>query len=143
MTEDILRDIAKANEYRSRAARYLQNFEWEMERKDREKAGEALWGVVSCLTNALYLLVNGEPSTKHRVSGEFAKQFLISKFGEKDGKELLDIYGKVEKFHANFYHAFLDEDEFNKIAAEIMRLIKCLDGALGEKIKDVEAAMAA
>jgi HEPN domain-containing protein len=143
MTYDILRIIKKTNEYRERASRYLQNFEWEMERGDREKAGEALWGVVSCLINALYLLENGKPSTKHRDSGEFARQFMISKFGERDGKELLDIYGKVEKFHANFYHAFLDEEEFKKIATEIMRLIKCIDSALGDKLSEVEIKITA
>ncbi|VVB66803.1 Uncharacterised protein [uncultured archaeon] len=143
MTYDIFRIIKKTNEYRERASRYQQNFEWEMEREDREKAGEALWGVVSCLINALYLLEKGEPLTKHRVSVIFAQQFMISTFGEKDGKELVDIYGKVERFHDNFYHAFLDEAEFKKIVPDVIRLIKCLDSVLGDKLSEVEAKFTA
>ncbi len=137
MNEEIARIINKASEYRERSNRYLQNFEWEMEKRDREKAGEALWGVVSCLTNALYLLVNGKPSTQHCVSSNFTREYLISAFGEKVGTELSRIYGKVEKFHANFYHAFLDEEEFGMIAADIMKLIKCLDDLLGDKLDEL------
>jgi len=81
--------IKKANEYRERATRYLKNFEWEMEKRDREKAGEALWGVVSCLVNALYLLEEGKPSSRHGDSCKFAQEFLISSQGEMDGKELV------------------------------------------------------
>lgn len=139
MKDDILRIIKNTREYRERASRYLLNFEWEMEKGDREKAGEALWGVISCLINALYLLENGEPSTKHRVSGVFARQFIISKLGGKDGKGLVDIYGKVEKFHANFYHAFLDEEEFNNIAGDILKLVKCLDQLLSDMLNKAEA----
>lgn len=143
MKEDILRIIEKTREYRERASRYLLNFEWEMEKGDREKAGEALWGVVSCLINALYLLKNGEPPTKHRVSGEFARQFIISRLGEKDGKGLVDVYGKVEKFHANFYHAFLDEEEFNNTAGNILKLVKCLDQILNDMLNETEAEIKA
>ena len=130
--------IKKANEYRERATRYLKNFEWEMEKRDREKAGEALWGVVSCLVNALYLLEEGKPSSRHGDSCKFAQEFLISSQGEMDGKELVNAYRKVEKFHANFYHAFLDEDEFGLSAAEILQLIKHLGQLLNDKISDAE-----
>ena len=130
--------IKKANEYRERATRYLKNFEWEMEKRDREKAGEALWGVVSCLVNALYLLEEGKPSSRQGDSCKFAQEFLISSQGEMDGKELVNAYRKVEKFHANFYHAFLDEDEFGLSAAEILQLIKHLGQLLNDKISDAE-----
>jgi len=143
MKEDILRILEKTREYRERASRYLLNFEWEMEKGDREKAGEALWGVVSCLINALYLLKNGEPPTKHRVSGVFAQQFIISKLGEKDDRELVDVYGKVEKFHANFYHAFLDDAEFNNTAGDILKLVKWLDQILSEMLSEAEAEIKA
>ena len=143
MSEEIIRIMKKTREYRERASRYLQNYEWEMEKRDREKAGEALWGVISCLINALYFLENGEPSTKHRDSAKFAIQFIISTSGEKDGKELVDIYGKVEKFHANFYHAFLNEEEFKKTAGDILRLVEYLDHALSDKLSKAEAEIKA
>ena len=109
-----------------------------MEKRDREKAGEALWGVVSCLVNALYLLEEGKPSSKHGDSCKFAQEFLISSNGERDGKELVNAYRKVEKFHANFYHAFLDEDEFGRSAAEILQLIRHLGQLLNDRISDAE-----
>ena len=104
MIEDVL---SKAKEYRERASRYLQNYEGEIEKGDKEKGGEALWGVISCQINAIYLVENGRPSTSHSESTRFARQFIISKFGEIDGEELVQVYRKVEKFHANFIMPFL------------------------------------
>jgi hypothetical protein len=139
MIEDVL---SKAKEYRERASRYLQNYEGEIEKGDKEKGGEALWGVISCQINAIYLVENGRPSTSHSESARFARQFIISKFGEIDGEELVQVYRKVEKFHANFYHAFLDEEEFKKYATDIMRLIKYLDELIGGMISKIEMEMA-
>lgn len=127
----------KAKEYRERAARYLRNFESEQEKRDREKAGEALWGVVSCLTNALFILYKGRPSSNHRTTSEFAKQFIVSNFGE-DGERLVNYYKNVEKFHANFYHAFLDKDEFEKSVSEIFELVELLDKFLEKTISNAE-----
>jgi hypothetical protein len=128
----------KAKEYRERASRYLRNFESEQQKGDREKAGEALWGVVSCLTNALFLIYSDRPSSNHRTTSEFAKQFIVSNFGE-DGERLVNSYKKVEKFHANFYHAFLDKDEFEKSVSEIFTLIELLDHFLEKAISNVES----
>lgn len=130
--------LIRVNEYKERATRYLINFEAEREMGDREKSGEALWGVVSCLINALFLLENGRPSSSHGVSCEYAKQFIISTFGEKEGWELFSTYRKVEKFHANFYHAFLDEDEFEAMTGEILRLIERLSTALDTKLGEIK-----
>jgi hypothetical protein len=138
MKEDILRIIRNAREYRERASRYLQNYEWEMEKRDREKAGEALWGVISCLINALYLLEKGKPSTKHRESSRFAKEFMTSRLEEKDSKEFANIYEKVEKFHANYYHAFLDEEDFKKTAGDVLRLAEYLDRVLSDMLSKIE-----
>ena len=106
MKDDVLRIIRIAREYRERASRYLQNYEWEMETGDREKAGEALWGVISCLINALYFLEKGKPSTKNRESSRFAKEFMTSRLGE-NSREFANIYEMVEKFHANSTMLFL------------------------------------
>jgi hypothetical protein len=129
--------LEKISEYRSRATRYLQNFEWEIQKKDREKAGEALWGIVSCLFNAIYLLETGKPCSEHAKLRIFAGEFLVSNFGEGDGERFYDIYRKVEKFHANFYHAFLDEDEFEKDASEILRLLGILDNKLQNMLNEI------
>lgn len=138
MKDDVLRIIRIAREYRERASRYLQNYEWEMETGDREKAGEALWGVISCLINALYILEKGKPSTKHRESSRFAKEFMTSRLGE-NGREFANIYEMVEKFHANFYHAFLDEEDFKKTAGDVLRLAEYLDRVLSDMLIKIEA----
>jgi len=133
MREEI---IERVKDYRERASRYFGNFEEERRKGDREKAGEALWGVVSCLVNAFFILEKGKPSSKHGVLSDFAQQFLTSTFEE--GEELAKIYKKVEKFHANFYHAFLDDEEFEEMGADILRLVERLDIALKDKLQKLE-----
>lgn len=62
MSQDI---FAKVKGCRERASLYFENFEEERRREDREKAGEALWGVVSCLMNAFHIFEKGKPAPKH------------------------------------------------------------------------------
>ena len=137
MTEDVLGiRIGRAQEYRERASHYRRNFEEERGRRSKEKAGEALWGVVSCLLNAIAILEKGKPCFEHRLLSNFAKQFLVSSF--EDGEQLARIYKKVEKFHANFYHAFLDDEEFEQIGADIWRLVERLDRTLVDKLHKLQ-----
>lgn len=133
MTEEMLN---KVKNYRERASFYFSNFEKEITEGNKEKAGEALWGVVSCLVNALSILERGKPSPDHKEQRDFIQQFLISRF--KEGEELAKIYSKAEKFHANFYHAFLDKEEFEEIVADIQRLIEFLDRALKDELSKIK-----
>ncbi|MCD6255483.1 MAG: hypothetical protein J7J44_04320 [Deltaproteobacteria bacterium] len=128
--------IYRVRDYMERASRYFDNFEQERRRGEKEKAGEALWGVVSCLLNAFFILEKGKPASKHGVLSDFAQQFLISSF--KNGEELARVYKKVEKFHANFYHAFLDKAEFEELCADILTLVGRLDIALKYKLQKLE-----
>ena len=57
---NVLEPLEKVDEYRSRATLYLENFHEEALKGDREKAGEALWGAVACLLNAIHLLMEGK-----------------------------------------------------------------------------------
>ncbi len=56
---------------------------------------------------------------------------------------MIRAYRTVEKFHANFYHTFLDEDEFKNYVVGIVQLVKYLDSILEDKISKVEAELAA
>lgn len=122
--------------YRKRASFYFKNFDKEIREGNKEKAGEALWGTVSCLVNALSILERGRPLSDHKEQSIFAQQLLISKF--KEGEELAKIYRTAEKFHVNFYHAFLDEDEFKNMVGEIQKLIHFLERALKEKLNKIK-----
>jgi hypothetical protein len=128
--------LIRVENYRERASFYFSNFEKEMREGNKEKAGEALWGVVSCLVNALSLIERGKPLPNHKEQSVFAQQFLVSKF--KEGEELAKIYRTAEKFHANFYHAFLDKEEFENMVAGIQKLIEFLDRALKEELSKIK-----
>ncbi|MEM0007857.1 MAG: hypothetical protein QXR89_06305 [Candidatus Bathyarchaeia archaeon] len=130
MNEDILKRVV---DYRNRAKLYLKNFEKEKVEGNKEKAGEALWGVISCLINALALFEYGKPIPDHKEQSKFATQFILSTY--EDGEELAKAYRNAEKFHANFYHAFLDDKEFETISAEILDLAGRLDATLVEKLR--------
>ncbi len=132
MTYNILE---RAKRYRDRATRYLQNYEWELEKKDREKAGEALWGVLSCIINAISILENGKPKITHKDLTEFAREIILGKLEEEDAKALVVVFSKAERFHANFYHAFLPDDEFKDLAAKIIALIERLDRVLVDELE--------
>jgi hypothetical protein len=129
--EDII--IKRAMDYRERARIYLENFEEDRRRGDREKAGEALWGVVSCLINALHIIEEEKPASNHQKQKIFAQQFIRSAFEE--GEELAKAYEYAERFHSNFYHAFLNDEEFERIGRDILRLAERLDFALIEKLR--------
>ena len=101
--------------------------------KSEEKASEDLWGVVSCLMNAISVVELGKPQPRHGNQREFAMQFLISEF--EDGKELFKIYRKAEKLHSNFHHSFIKRDELEELWADVLRLVKRLDNAFREKLK--------
>lgn len=79
------------------------------------------------------LLEVGKPLTRHREQNRFARELLISAF--KEGEELAEIYRKVEKLHANFYHAFLEPDELEKLRADGMKLVEFLGRAIEERLK--------
>lgn len=128
--------LTKVENYRERASLYFRNFEKEMREGNKEKAGEALWGAVSCLVNAISIIERGKPLPNHKEQSVFAQQFLISKF--KEGEELAKIYRTVEKFHANFYHAFLDKVEFENMVSDIQKLIEFLDRALKEELGKIK-----
>ncbi len=117
--------ICRAMEYRERAVKYFMNFEEERLRENFDKAGEALWGVISCLLNAIHLLEKGKPITDHQMMRQFAVHYLVSMTDE--GERLVGIFKRAEKLHANFYHSFLDRDEFNELCNEIIELIKVLE----------------
>jgi len=133
--EEFLKRMQKAREYWERASFYLKNYENDRI-KSEEKASEDLWGVVSCLMNAISVIELGKPQPRHGNQREFAMQFLISEF--EDGKELFKIYEKAEKLHTNFYHAFLEKDELEELWADVLRLVKRLDNAFREKLKRLQ-----
>ena len=134
---EFLRRMRKAREYWERASFYLKNYENDRI-KSKEKASEDLWGVVSCLMNAISVVELGKSQPRHGNQREFAMQFLISEF--EDGKELFKIYEKAEKLHTNFYHAFLEKDELEELWADVLRLVKRLDNAFREKLKRLQVS---
>ncbi len=116
--------LQKVLEYRKKAGEYLLNYYKEIDQGNREKAGESLWEAFSCLVNAMYLLSKGKPVTRHDEMIRFAQYFLLSVI--KEGKEYARIVKDVQKLHSNFYHFFLDDEEFNELCAKTLKLIEIL-----------------
>lgn len=89
--------------------------------------------MISCLINALAVLEYGKPIPDHEEQSRFAMQFILSTY--EDGEKLAKAYSYAERFHANFYHAFLDAQEFETISAEILNFVGRLDATLMERIR--------
>ncbi len=69
--EEFLKRMQKAREYWERASFYLKNYENDRI-KSEEKASEDLWGVVSCLMNAISVVELGKPQSRHGNQRKFA-----------------------------------------------------------------------
>lgn len=130
--EEIERRLEEVQRYKALATSYIANYQEELARGDKEKAGEALWGAISCLLNAIHVTKTGKPIVRHDDLREFARTLLIRL--DSSG-ELFEIFRRAEKLHANFYHAFLELDEFVKLAEDILRLIEALDRDLMEEMR--------
>ncbi len=130
--EEIERLLKEVQRYRELATSYIADYQEELTRGDKEKAGEALWGAVGCLLNAIHIVKTGKPIARHDDLREFARTLLIRL---DSGGELFKIFRSAEKLHANFYHAFLELDEFVRLAEDMLRLIEALDKDLVEEVK--------
>jgi hypothetical protein len=111
-----VRLVEKAYEYIARTDKLKENFDAAIAEENVEKASEFLWGILACYLNALKILIDGKPAKKH---GELRDLGLSLAKGLGD-ERLYRAIKKAEKLHANFYHAFLDIEDFREIYNEVM-----------------------
>ena len=112
----------KITTYRDESKRYFENVRKTLEEGEQEKAGEFLWGAVVKLLNAHALLL-GEPLNKHGKTKAFVAQLAQ----ELQNREIMDRFKKAEALHANFYHSWMDQEEFTEHSEEVILLLQKLE----------------
>jgi len=107
-TEEVEQQIA---EYERLSAHYYDNATVYIKQEEYPKAGEALWGSINVYLKIISLIALHRPlSSRH---GDI-KQFVRALSNSVRDPELFRMYEKAEKLHANFYHNFLDKEEFDE-----------------------------
>jgi uncharacterized protein (UPF0332 family) len=88
---------------------------------DLIQAGEKLWGAVTSLLNAI-AETRGWKHENHR------DYYIIVKnlFKETGDAELLTCFRMAERLHTNFYHNFMDKEDFEKHGDCALKLINKL-----------------
>lgn len=130
MSEDLLSEIGRR---KALADAYYDNYRRRRELKDFAKASEFLWGVVSNLTYCLGLLY-GRKLGKHREVVAFLKELA----GALRDDEMLKQIRAAEALHANFYHDFMSEDEFESYRWEVELLAIKLARVLKERVRELK-----
>ena len=98
-------------EYEKTSRFYYDNAKEYVRRREYSKAGEALWGSINVYLKIISLIISNRPlPTEHRE----IRRYVRSLSNSLRDPELYEWYKKAEKLHANFYHSFLDEEEFGE-----------------------------
>ncbi|MEM4970840.1 MAG: PaREP1 family protein [Sulfolobales archaeon] len=101
---------------------YFKNYQEYLDRREFEKASEMLWGILNNLASMLSMLYGGEPIRKHDELRMFMN-VLAQRIREP---EILRLYRSCEKLHANFFHSFMDEIDFEECRIDAEKLIDIL-----------------
>ena len=105
---------------------YLKAAEELYARNDLAQAGEKYWDAVTALLNAIAEL-KGWGHYSHR-----DYDVIIGRLYKETGdRSILTNFGMVERLHANFYHNFMDKEEFEIHRQAALELI----GKLREFVK--------
>lgn len=115
--------------HRKLANQHYSNYQLYYERNNYPKASEFLWGTLNTLFYAIGLFYRKKLSTYSKI-----KDFLPDFIEETDDTTIIDEYRAAETLHANFYHDFMEEDNFNHNNDKVVSLIEKLVGILDKKI---------
>jgi len=120
--------LERVKEYVDRAQLLKLNVDESIGRGELDKAGEFLWGVVSCYLNALRLMLTGRVAADHKELMATAEQVAKNLNDER----FIRAIREAERLHANFYHSFLDLQGFTQTYGEVMYALERLHGKLTE-----------
>ena len=124
------RGILEIKRRRELANYYYDNFRKHYETKKFSKASEFLWGTLNALVYAIGLFY-GRKLTTHRSVVDFVKE-LASAYKDKEMGELVN---DAETIHANFFHDFMDEYNFENYRRKTEKLLKRLVEILDHEIQ--------
>lgn len=131
MSEELIREIVKRKQLADEA---FNNYIEFYKKGELVKASEFLWGVVNNLTYALGLF-DGLKLSKHQKIIDYLKMLANS----KNDKAMIDEVQAVRILHANFYHGFLSNEQFEyyrKLAESLInKLARILYGRFRETFR--------
>lgn len=106
---------------------YYDNYLKFYERKAFSKASEYLWGVFNNLITAIALFY-GEKNMNHQEIIAFVKQLAH----EKNMNEMIEQLSSANSIHANFFHDWMNEDDFEVHKNKTIQLLENLKIILNE-----------
>ena len=109
-------DLERIKLYVDRAGALRANADAAISGGELDKAGEFLWGVMACYLNALKLMYTGKTAGTHKELMEVA--IMVAK--ELGDERFRRAIKNAERLHANFYHLFLDAEDFARIYDDIL-----------------------
>ena len=95
-------------EHVRRALEFLEHSDREFAAGQQQQGSEKLWGAVCQVAFAVAKqrgLPHGKSSHRRRAVRELSREY--------DEPLIARDYGLAEKFHANFYHDFMEDDEID------------------------------
>ena len=108
------------------ALEFLEHADREFAAGDQQQGSEKLWGAVSQASLAV-----GKSSHRREIARNLAEQY---------GEPLIaSHYGIAEKFHANFYHDFMEEEEIEEDQPMIRQLVHRLIEIVEDYTPDTES----
>lgn len=106
---------------------YFDNYNKFYEKKAFSKASEYLWGVLNNLVTAIALF-DGINNLNHAEIIAFVKKISV----ERELPELRIQMSVANNIHANFFHDFMSEEDFEISKNETMKLLETLKNILNE-----------
>ncbi|RSN76516.1 PaREP1 family protein [Candidatus Methanodesulfokora washburnensis] len=100
--------------------KYLSEAEELYKRRDLSQSGEKYWGAVAALLNAI-AEKKGWPHYSHR---DYAD--IVEKLSEELKEPLGRLFASAERLHANYYHNFLTELNFEAHREDVLELLRKL-----------------
>ncbi len=120
------RGTASIEKHVRSALEFLQHADREFAAGDQQQGSEKLWGAVSQAAMAV------GKQRKVRSGKSNHRRQLAMDLGEEYGEPLIaSQYSVAEKFHANFYHDFMEDEEIDadrpKVRQFVQRLIEIVE----------------
>jgi len=134
--EDFIKEIQRR---RHVIREYFENYYKHLEVRDYVKASEDLWGIVNNLASILSLLLRGKPIGKHSELRELIDHLITM----KQNPELKELLLACETLHANFFHNFMDEEQFKEHREKAEKLIRFLETYISDELSKIGLYMLA
>ena len=111
---------------------YFDNYNKFYEEKAFSKAAEYLWGVLNNLVTSIALFY-GHKSLNHQQIISFVKTLAH----EKKMGEMIEQMSAANSLHANYYHDFMSEDDFEINKKKTLKLLETLKTILNELMSEI------